>query len=543
MKNNQVRFYEKVFVIFILSSIFMGCKNKNVTVSVTQPIVPVLTLKDTNPVLKIELIRNKPIDYSIRQIAFSLNGTNGVDDIKYVQLYQSDEKGNFSAKNQIGETLPAKSQINFRGDFPVKQDTFCLWVSVKLKDKIDLTGRVHISCQKILTDKGVADLVIGHLLSDLRVGVALRQHDQGHINTSRIPGLATSTKGTLLAICDGRRESSRDLQGNIDIILHRSTNGGESWQPVQVVLDRGKWGGLPEKYNGISDACILVDEQTGIIFVAGLWMHGLLDDEGKWIEGLTEESTVWNHQWRRKGSQPGLDVKQTSQFLITKSMDDGLTWSEPVNITPTNKRKEWWLYAPAPGHGITLSDGTLVLPTEGRDENGVSFSNITWSKDHGKTWVTSNPAHKHTSECMAVQLDDGSIMLNMRTGKQERIVCITEDLGETWTEHPTSQKALIEPGGCMASIHKHEYHENGETKTILLFSNPNSQTARNHLTIKVSYDNGNTWPQEKWVLLDELRGRGYSCLTSVNDSLIGIFYESSQADIAFQEISLKELLK
>ncbi len=78
---------------------------------------------------------------------------------------------------------------------------------------------------------------------------------------------------------------------------------------------------------------------------------------------MTEDSTRWIHQWQAKGSQPGFGVKETSQFLITKSTDDGLTWSEPVNKTLL-KEKEWWLFAPAPGHGITLSDGTLVFPTQ-----------------------------------------------------------------------------------------------------------------------------------------------------------------------------------
>ena len=81
------------------------------------------------------------------------------------------------------------------------------------------------------------------------------------------------------------------------------------------------------------------------------------------------------------------------------------------------------------------------------------------------------------------------------------------------------------------------------TFNLFNFSNPNSKTDRDHITIKVSCDNGNTWPKDKWILLDELSGRGYSCLTSVNDSVIGIFYECSQADIAFQEIPTKEFLK
>ena len=68
---------------------------------------------------------------------------------------------------------------------------------------------------------------------------------------------------------------------------------------------------------------------------------------------MTQDSTRWIHQWHAKGSQPGLGVKETCQFLITKSVDDGLTWSDPVNITAQTKKPEWWLYAPAPGHGIT----------------------------------------------------------------------------------------------------------------------------------------------------------------------------------------------
>ena len=75
---------------------------------------------------------------------------------------------------------------------------------------------------------------------------------------------------------------------------------------MQVVLDMKDWGGLPEKYNGVSDANILVDENTGDIYVAGLWMHGVLDGKtGKWVSGMTKDSTRWIHQWREKGSQPG----------------------------------------------------------------------------------------------------------------------------------------------------------------------------------------------------------------------------------------------
>ncbi len=204
--------------------------------------------------------------------------------------------------------------------------------------------------------------------------MAVRQHEQDNVHTYRIPGLTTTKKGTLLASYDVRRDLRRDLQGDIDIGISRSVDGGQTWEPMRIALDMSTWGDLPEKFNGVSDACLLADVNTGDVYVAGLWMYGVINSEGKWLEGLTEDSTAWNHQWLTKGSQPGFGVKQTSQFLISKSEDDGITWGETENITRMGKQEEWWLYAPGPGHGIVMEDSTLVFPTQGRDENGETFS-------------------------------------------------------------------------------------------------------------------------------------------------------------------------
>ena len=192
--------------------------------------------------------------------------------------------------------------------------------------------------------------------------------------------------------------------------------------------------------------------------------------------------------------------------MIAKSTDDGLSWGFPDNITSQTTRPEWWLFAPAPGQGITLTDGTLVFPTQGRDENGLPFSNITYSKDHGKTWVTSNPAYQDVTECSVVQLGDGALMLNMRDNRNRgnkdvngRRICTTIDLGESWKEHPTSRRALV--------------------------------------------DDGMIWPEEHWILFDQYRSAGYSCITSIDENSIGILYESSQSDLAFIKINLIEILK
>lgn len=534
-------------LLFIAVILLQSCGTVDeLKVEITHPVLPVLTGKEANPVIKVQVIRQQPVDYSLRKIVVSLEGTTDLNDIERISLFKSNAKGQFLTDTLIGEPQFPASTLTFKDNFEVVEDTLTFWLAVTLKEDVDLTNRIGVRCKSISADIG--NLFVPDTDTEsLRVGVAVRQHRQDGVHTSRIPGLETSKNGTLLAIYDARYDSGRDLQGHMDIALNRSTDGGRTWEPMQIVLDMNEWGGLPEKYNGVSDACILVDDNTGDIYVAGLWMHGVLDHEtGRWVEGMTEDSTRWIHQWQAKGSQPGFGVKETSQFLITKSSDDGLTWSEPMNITPI-KKKEWWLYAPAPGHGITLSDGTLVLPTQGRDEAGQPFSNITWSKDGGRTWTTSNPATKNTTECMAVELSDGSIMLNMRDnrnrGNEEvngRSVFITNDLGETWAEHHTSRNALIEPT-CMASLHKHVYQENGDEKTMLLFVNPASTSKRHNITLKVSYDDGNTWPEDKHILLDEYSGRGYSCITSISDSTIGILYESSQADMVFQTVSLEEL--
>ena len=140
-------------------------------------------------------------------------------------------------------------------------------------------------------------------------------------------------------------------------------------------------------------------------------------------------------------------------------------------------------------------------------------------------------------------------MLNMRDNRNRgnkdvngRRICTTIDLGESWKEHPTSRRALVEPT-CMASLHRHEYMEEGKKKSMLLFVNPNNYGTRDNLTLKVSFDDGMTWPEEHWILFDQYRSTGYSCITSIDENSIGILYESSQSDLAFIKINLIEILK
>ena len=509
---------------------------------------PILKGKKNNPVLRISL-ENSKAGSSAATFAIRLASTDR-GDVDSLRIYYTGSDSLFSDEILFGQAGATRKKIRIPGQQSLGMGTNYFWVSCELSGTADLLSRISLSVDYLLLDDQKLSPVHVTGVPYQRTGVAVRQHWDDSVHTYRIPGLATTNQGTLLAIYDVRRESRRDLQGHIDIGVSRSTDGGNTWDPMRIALDMGEWGGLPQKFNGVSDANILVDRTTGDIYIAGLWMHGVINADGRWVEGLTRESREWNHQWRNRGSQPGFGVRETSQFLLTRSSDDGQTWSEPENLTPLCKKQEWWLWAPAPGHGITLEDGTLVFPTQGRDEKGLPFSNITYSKDGGKTWTTSNAAYHNTTECMAVQLSDGRIMLNMRDNRNRtekgvrngRAVATTSDLGETWEEHETSHGALIECV-CMACIHKHEYRDQeGNQKSLLLFSNPNSKFTRHRQTIKVSFDNGLTWPEKYWIELDEGLGSGYSCLTSVDDQTIGILYEGSQAHMTFQNIDIKEWL-
>ena len=355
--------------------------------------------------------------------------------------------------------------------------------------------------------------------------VVIHQQGDDQCHTFRIPAIAMTNDGTLLAVYDMRYRSRRDLQGHMDIGLSRSTDGGKSWESPRPIMDMGAFGGLPEDQNGCSDPNILVDKETGEIVVSAVWTRG----------------KPGTHQWRGRGSEPGLKLSQSSQFMMVRSNDDGKSWSEPENWTAKLKDPAWYLFAPAPGSGITLENGTLVMPTQGRDENGMYFSNLMWSKDHGKSWTLSNWARSDTTECAVAQLADGSLMLNMRDNRNRsdksetngRAVSVTTDLGASWKVHASDHGSLPEPV-CMASLISHKLDDG---RTVLFFSNPRNKSKRKNMTVQMSLDDGNTW--SKKLLLDE-DGGAYSSLVMVDDQTLGILYESSRADLVFQTIQLGE---
>jgi len=493
----------------------------------SQPVHPVLIRNEHGPLTRVVVVVENGVEARAKSFVFQLDGTDDLEDLESLTLFSTGDKDEFSPATRIGEPAKPAKEVTFRGERVLNAGKNVFWLSCQLKATANLSHHVAAKCVSIETTAGELTPRDGSPGARHRIGFALRKHNDDGVHTYRIPALATSSKGTLLCVYDMRRRMGRDLQEDIDIGLSRSTDSGQTWEPVRVIMDMGEYGGLPQEQNGCSDPGLIVDRQTGEIFCFAIWMNG---KPGK-------------HQWTGDGSEPGYEIGKSAQILMVRSKDDGLTWSKPDNLTRKLKKEAWWLFAPAPQQGIQLADGTLVMPSQGRNEQGQGFSTIMTSRDHGATWTVGTPAYVGGSECQTVQLGDGSLMLNMRNEHERfRSVAITRDLGQTWTPHATDRNTLIEPN-CNGSLLRVDYESAGEKKHVLLFANPHTQKGRTHHTIQVSFDDGQTWPKSHQLLLDEGRGAGYPSLTRVDDRHVGIVYEGSQSHLVFEKFSLNELLR
>jgi sialidase-1 len=320
---------------------------------------------------------------------------------------------------------------------------------------------------------------------------------QGGYHTYRIPAVIVTPKGTVLAFCEGRTAGRGDA-GDIDLLLKRSRDGGKTWGKAQVVWD--------DAANTCGNPCPVVDARTGTIWL--LMTHNLgKDTEAKIVGGMSTGSrTVW----------------------VSKSTDDGLSWAKPVEITQQVKKPGWTWYATGPGVGIQLRSGRLLVPCDSKSEGGkVRESHVIYSDDGGATWKLGGVVGPGCNECQAVELADGSVMLNMRgvSGNKRRLVAVSKDGGATFSK-PMEDPALIEPV-CQASILRLPGEGGG-----ILFSNPAS-TKREKLTVRLSRDEGKTWPAAKVL---HPGPAAYSCLTVLPEGTIGCLYERGRKQ-PYEEIT------
>jgi sialidase-1 len=321
----------------------------------------------------------------------------------------------------------------------------------------------------------------------------------GSYASMRIPALVLTKQGSLLAFCEGRIGTASDW-ADMDMLMRRSTDGGKSWEPIQVIASRQ--GGMPT-----SNATPIVDADGNI------------------------------HLLYQRGY---------ANAYYTKSTDDGKTWSPAVDITYAfdafRPEYNWQVLAPGPGHSIQLKDGRLLVavwicePAKLLPHKSHYPSRIAtiYSDDAGKTWkrgeILPDGVVKNPSETMAVQLEDGRVMLNIRHAgdSHRRGVSYSANGISGWTA-PVLDTALYEPV-CMASIIR--VYDKG--KPALLFTNPDTRNApkppRKNLTAKLSYDEGKTWPLQQVI---DTSFAGYSDLAVDHKGMVYCLYETNTVGTGF----------
>lgn len=340
----------------------------------------------------------------------------------------------------------------------------------------------------------------------------LFESGQNGYNTYRIPSLLVAGNGDLLAFCEGRRDSQRD-SGQIDLLLKRSSDNGATWSERSVVVSEpGMTCGNP---------CPVVDRDTGHILMP--FSKNRADGGQSLIAQGKAPRTVW----------------------LTRSEDDGQSWTEPREITGQVKKSSWTWYATGPGHGLQLSSGRIIIPC---DHNvGVYFkrgedpygSHLIYSDDHGENWHIGAILSLPGNECCVSELDDGTVYLNSRTRSEHgvRSYGFSYDAGLSFLDEGFHSE-LVEPrlhaGGCQGSLLKLDGNE--ATPSVLLFCNPaTDEEQRRRLTIHVSTDNGRSW-REARVLCPGLAG--YSDMALLPDGRIACLYETGDESYA-ERLELK----
>lgn len=351
----------------------------------------------------------------------------------------------------------------------------------------------------------------------------LFEADRGGYAIYRIPCLAVTPKGTLLAWCEARK-SARSDWGTIDLLMRRSTDGGKTWsEPRKVAEVEG-----PHKKNPVALAQKL----------------GNPDDVTYNNPAVIVDS---------RGGVHFLFCLEYMRCFYTRSEDDGQTFSKPVEITPAfekfRKVYDWKVLATGPGHGIQLQTGKLLVPVwlstgTGGHAHRPSVVTVLVSGDGGKNWRLGEVAAQekeplvNPSETTAVQLADGRVMLNIRSEAKpnRRGVSFSKD-GETGWSRPAFDDGLPEPI-CMGCLCRLSLAKTGG-KDRLLFVNPNNlekgsgqgqpgqSRDRKNLTVRLSYDEGKSWEVSRAL---EPGPSAYSDLAVAPDGWIYCLYERGEGE-------------
>jgi sialidase-1 len=306
---------------------------------------------------------------------------------------------------------------------------------------------------------------------------------QGGYSTYRIPAIVRGTDGTLLAFCEGRKWSFGD-SGDIDIVLRRSSDNGQSWGPMMLVQEEGGTASIT-----IGNPAPVVDETTGNIFL--------------------------------------FFCRNSDRVFFTVSSDHGATWSVRTEVTSTVKLPTWGWYATGPGHGIQIKRGAqagrLVIPCDhrigiGGVDSGQPGTHVVYSDDHGMSWqlgaIASTTPEVYPNENLCVELvtpaagGGSQLYFNARklgdagSAPGMRVDTTSNDGGLSYSRPYASRLDLVCPlynGGVQGSLQRLRGTDEGSASNRILFSCPNDPAYRLRLSVWSSTDETLSWSAPKAV--------------------------------------------
>lgn len=372
---------------------------------------------------------------------------------------------------------------------------------------------------------------------------------EGKYPLFRAPQIYVTKAGTILAFGQGRM-AHHDQSSN-DILGKRSVDGGRTWSPLTLVADSGE--------DTLNSVCVVQVKETGrIIVMGGIIPYGYQHSEFEYFS--PERQAYERKEGREKmpGIRPGYEGKDIARGYVVTSDDDGVTWSPLVDITRAIKPPPPYLWVmPGPGIAIQLKAGRyagrIVVPCYTRwletSEKPFKYSMspyMVYSDDQGKTWqrgeiLFPNPNRKavNENECQVVEAEDGSLLLNTRSGGANgefgkgRKTARSTDGGKTW--HDIQMDPHLDTFGTAAGFFRYSSPRDGE-KNRILFSNP-VHKGRTEGRIWLSYDEGRNWT---YKVLEPGRF-GYSTMARLPDNRIGCIFWGEEGNVDLMTFTLEWL--
>ncbi len=357
---------------------------------------------------------------------------------------------------------------------------------------------------------------------------------EGH-KIYRIPAIISLPNQDLLAFAEGRVNGGADF-GDVNLVLKRSRDQGKTWSDLKMLVDYDSLqAGNPAPVVDMFDP----EYPNGVVY--------LFFNTGN------------NHEYDIRMNRGVREV------WMMKSFDLGENWGKPVNITkqahrPNNPTfnpeykfpEDWRHYANTPGHAFQFQEGKFkgrifVAANHSKGDPQDNFSEYQahgfFTDDHGQTFEISESVDiPGSNESIATELPNDRMIMSIRNQKgdiRQRILAFSSDGGQTWDEAEFEDE-LPDPV-CQGSIVS---LTDSKGRFTLVHSNNADTQNRNNLSLKLSYDEGKTWP--KTILIDGIRNPGKSAYTAYSDLVIidrkeiGVIYEKNNyKEIVFKVLPLE----